>query len=116
MFGVLRLFIAEDMRMTRDELRVDGARGRLQIAGTALLQEQGEEIRLVEQVADLVEQLRIVARERRVRDLVRFLDRERHDRARRLLSIPGALAAEALGQRLQLDERVRQRQRDYCVV
>jgi hypothetical protein len=51
-----------------------------------------------------VEQLRVVAGERRVGDLVRLLDRVRHDRARRLLAIPRAVAPEPLGQLLQRDE------------
>ena len=96
--------------MACDELRVNGPRGGLEIAGAALLQEQREEVGLVEEVADLVEQLRVVAGERGVRDLVCLLDRVRHDRACRLLAVPRTFAAETLGQRLQLDERVRQRQ------
>ncbi len=103
--GRARLGVSEHVRVARDELRLDGARGLLEAPGIALLEQEGEEVRLEEQVADLVEQLRVVAGERRVGDLVRLLDRVRDDRAGRLLAIPRALAAQALGQRLQLDER-----------
>ena len=88
------------------------ARGRLEVACAALREQQREEVRLEEQVADLVEQLRVVAGERGVRDLVGLLDGVRHDRARGLLAVPGALAPEPLGQLLELDERVRERHRD----
>ena len=67
-------------------------------------QEKREEIDLEEQVAELVEQLRVVVRKRRVGDLVGLLDGVRHDRARRLLAVPGTLAAQPLGQQLQLEE------------
>ena len=100
------------MRVARDQLRVDAARGLLEVARAALREQQREEVRLEEQVADLVEQLRVVAGERRVGDLVRLLDGVRHDRARRLLAVPRALAAQPLGQLLELDERVRERHRD----
>ena len=79
-------------------------RNRFEVSGPALLQEQCEEVRLEEQVADLVVQLRVVAGERGVSDLVRLFDRMRHDRAGGLLAVPGALAAELLGQLLELDE------------
>ena len=107
--GGLRLRVAEDVRMARDELRVDRARDGLEVAGAALGEQQREEVGLEEQVAELVEQLGVVARERGVGDLVGLLDRVRHDRALRLLAIPGALAAQALGQLLELDQRVGER-------
>ena len=105
--GRLRLDVSEDVRVARDQLRGDVARDRLEVASPALGQEQREEVRLEEQVAELVEELRVVTRERRIRDLVGLLDRVRHDRALGLLAIPRAVAAEALGQLLELDERVR---------
>ena len=92
--------------MARDQLLGDVARDRLEVARAALGEEQREEVRLEEQVAELVEQLRVVARERRVRDLVGLLDRVRHDRPLGLLAIPGTFAAQALRQLLELDERV----------
>ena len=104
-----RLGVAEDVRVARDELRVDAARRRLEIARTALLEQQREEVRLEEQVADLVEQLRVVAGKRGVRDLVGLFDGVRDDRAGRLLAVPRALAAQPLGQLLELDERFRER-------
>ena len=75
----------------------------LEVARAALLEEQREEVRLEEQVAELVEELRVVARERRVRDLVGLLDRVRHDRAARSARDPrgtrGAAARSAPGAR-----------------
>ena len=95
--------------MARDQLRGHVPRDRLEVARAALREEQRQEVRLEEQVAELVEELRVVARERRVRDLVGLLDRVRHDRALGLLAIPGAVTAQALGQLLELDERVGER-------
>jgi hypothetical protein len=91
--------------MARDELRVNSARYLLEVAEPALLQQQRQEVRLEEQVAQLVEELRVVAAERRVRDLVRLLDGVRDDRLRRLLAIPGAVAAKPFGQLLEIEER-----------
>jgi hypothetical protein len=79
-------------------------RNRFEVAGPALLQKQREEVRLEEQVAALVVQLRVVASESGVRDLLSLFDRMRDDRARGLLAVPGTLAAEPLGQLLELDE------------
>ena len=83
---------------------MDAARDGLEIPVALLRQEKGEEVDLEEQVAELVQQLRVVVRERRVGDLVGLLDGVRHDRARRLLPVPGTLAAQPLGQQLQLEE------------
>ena len=47
--------------MPADELRVHGARDLLEVAVAALFQQQGEEIDLKEEVAELVEQLGGVA-------------------------------------------------------
>src|SRR4029077_20108957 len=71
---------------------------------------QREEVDLVQEIAELVEQLVGPARVRRVRDLVRLLARVRHDRLGRLLAVPGTVAAQAFRQLLQLEERVRERQ------
>ena len=80
-----------------------------EVAGPPLLQQQREEIDLEEQVAELVEQLRVVGRKCGVGDLVRLLDGVRDDRLRRLLAIPRALPAQALGQRLKFEEGPRER-------
>jgi hypothetical protein len=96
------------VRVAADELLVDQPRRLLEVALAALLQEQREEVDLEEQVAELVEQLLVVAGERGVGDLVRLLDRVRDDRALGLLAVPRAVAPQALGQRLQLDEGLRQ--------
>ena len=53
--------VAEDVRVAADELRVHGAGDRFEIAVPLLLEQQGEEVRLEQQVAELVEELRRVA-------------------------------------------------------
>jgi hypothetical protein len=61
---------------------------------TALLEQQGQEVDLEQHVAQLVEQLGVVARVGGVRELVGLLDRMRDDRALVLLAVPGALVPE----------------------
>jgi len=56
---------------------------------------------LEEHVAELVEQLGVVARLGGGRQLVGLLDRVRDDRALVLLAIPGALHAQAAGERVE---------------
>jgi hypothetical protein len=72
---------------------MDAARDLGEVTGTPLLQQQRQEIDLEEQVSELVEEFRVVGRERSVGDLVRFLDGVRNDRLLRLLAIPRTLAA-----------------------
>ena len=108
--GRARLDVTEHVRVPAHELRVDRARCLLEVALALLLEEQREEVDLEEEVAELVEQLVGPVGERRVRDLVRLLDRVRHDRPRRLLAVPGTVPAQAFRQLLQLEERVRERQ------
>ena len=116
--GRVRRRVAEDVRMARDELRVRTAGHLLEIARPTLGQELCEEIGLEEQVAELVEQLRVVACEGGIGNLVGLLDRVRHDRLLRLRAVPRAVAAQALGQPLELDQRVvkRGRLRGHYVV
>src|SRR5581483_1798656 len=59
---------------------------------------------LEEKVAELVQQLLVVAGERGVRYLIGLLDRVRDDARRRLLPIPRTVPAQALGQVLQVEE------------
>ncbi len=60
--GGARLDVAEDMRVAANELRVHAARHLLEIARARARQEQErQEVDLEEQVAELVEQLRVVA-------------------------------------------------------
>jgi hypothetical protein len=87
------------------ELLVDPAGSLGEAPGAALLEEEGQEDRLEEKVAELVEELRVVARLGRVGDLVGLLDRVGHDRPRRLRPVPGTVAPQALGQPLEIDER-----------
>ncbi len=76
-----------------------------------LLEEQGEEVDLEEEVAELAEQLRVVPRQRRVGNFVRLLDGVRHDRPRSLLAIPRAVAAKPAGQLLEVEEGLRESHR-----
>jgi hypothetical protein len=94
------------MRVAADELLVDPAGDRLERPGSPFLQQEREEVRLEEQVAELVLELRVVSRERRVCDLVGLLDRVRDDRLGRLLPVPGAVASQALGQALEIEKCV----------
>ena len=110
------LDVAEDVWVTPHELLVDGAGHLLQVSVPALGEEQGQEVHLEEQVTELVEQLLGLTREGCVRDLVGLFDRVRHDRPLCLLAVPRAVAPQALGELLQLEERVGQRQRYCCCV
>ena len=101
-------FVAENVGVSLNQLPCDATRGRLEVAAPPP-GAQREEDALEQEVADLVEQLRLVAGERGVCDLVGLLDRVRHDRARCLLAVPRTFTAKALGQLLELDERVRER-------
>ena len=85
---------------------MDALRHLLKIACSALLEQEREEVDLEEEVAELVEQLLVVAGERRVGDLVGLLDGVRHDRARGLLAVPRTLATQPLCQLLEVDERL----------
>ena len=89
---------------------MDPAGRLLEVALPLLLEQEREEVDLEEQVAELVEELLGPVGERRVSDLVGLLDRVRHDRPRRLLAVPGAVAPQALGQLLEIEERVREGQ------
>jgi hypothetical protein len=81
------------------------ARHRLERPGAPFLEQQREENALKKQVAEFVLELRVVAGEGGVRDLVRLLDRVRDDRLRRLSAVPRAVAAEALRQALKVEKR-----------
>ena len=96
------------MGMPRDELRVDATSHLLEIARTPFGQEQGEKEALEEQIAELVEQLGVIAGKRCVSNLVGLFDGVRHDRPRRLNAVPRALSAKLLGELLELDERLGQ--------
>jgi len=109
--GRLGHVITEDVGMARNELRVNPARSGFQISCSPLLQQQREKVRLEQEIADLVEELRVVARECGVCNLVGLFDGVRDDRAGGLLAVPRTFAAQALGQLLELDERVCERHR-----
>ena len=97
--------VAEDVRVPPHELLVDRAGHGGEVAGPALLEEQGEEEGLEEEIAELVDELLVVGRERRVGHLVGLLDGVRDDRLGCLRAVPGAIAPQPLGQLLQVDER-----------
>ena len=81
------------------------------LPGAALLQQQREEVDLEQHVAELVEQLGVVARLGGVGQLVGLLDRVRDDRALVLLAVPGALAAQPPGDLVEPQERGRRDRR-----
>ena len=70
-------------------------------ARAALLEQQRQEVDLEEDVAELVEQLGVIARMGGGGQLVGLLHRVRDDRALVLLAIPGALHAQAAGERVE---------------
>src|SRR5215218_10132961 len=84
--------------MAADQLLSTVRRDVGQRAAAALLEQQREEVHLEQHVAELVEQLGVVAGVRRRRQLVRLLDGVRDDRALVLLAVPGALAAQTAGE------------------
>src|SRR5439155_10044117 len=100
---------AEDMRVTANELLVRVSGDGFEISLALLLQEQGQEVDLEEQVAQLVEELPARPGPGCVRDLVRLFDGVRDDGAGRLLAVPRALEAQAPRQLLQIDERLFER-------
>ena len=93
------------MWMAPDQLgaAVLGHRGKAPRA--TLLEQQGEEVDLEEHVAELVEQLGVVAGVRCVGELVGLLDGVRDDRALVLLTVPRALLAEATRDLVQPPQR-----------
>jgi hypothetical protein len=91
--------------MPANELLVNRPGDLREVAFALLLEEQGEEEDLEEQVAELVDELPGVPVQRGVGDFVGLLDRVRDDGGGRLLAIPGAVAAKPFGQALEVDER-----------
>jgi hypothetical protein len=104
---------AEDVWMAADQLLAAGVCDRGQVAGLALLEQQGQEVDLEEDVAELVEQLAVIAPADGIGQLVGLLDRMRDDRARVLLAVPRAFAAQAPGDLIEVLERSEVRRRGY---
>ena len=100
------LLTAEDMRMAPDQLVVDPSSDQVEAPLVVFLEQEREEHNLVQEVAELVEQLRVVVCERGVGDLVGLLDRVWHDRLRGLLAVPRAVPAEAASERVELGQRL----------
>ena len=73
-----------------------------EVAGAAFLQQQRQEVHLEQDVAQLVEQLGVVASMGGVRQLVGLLDGVGNDRALVLLTIPRTLTSQAPGEGVQL--------------
>ena len=100
------LSLPEYVRMAADQL-LNRALGYLgKASGAALLEQQGQEVNLEQDVAELVHELGVVAGVCGVGKLVGLLDRVRNDRALVLLAVPGALAAQAAGDLVEAGERV----------
>ena len=93
--------LAEDVRVAADELRRGVLGHAVQRARAALLEQQREEVDLEEHVAELVEQLRVVAGLGGVGQLVGLLDGVRDDRPLVLLAVPGAFDPQAPRQLVQ---------------
>ena len=102
---MLGLGLPEDVRVAADELLVDVLGDLREVPGPALLEQQREEVDLEEHVAELVEELGVVAGVGRVGQLVGLLDRVRDDRALVLLAVPGALPAQPPRQRVEARDR-----------
>ena len=94
------------MRVTADELLAHVLGDLREAAGAALLEQQREEVDLEEDVAELVEELRVVAGVGRVGELVGLLDGVRDDRALVLLAVPGALHAQPARELVEASEGV----------
>ena len=92
--------------MAADQL-LDRALGDLgEASRAALLEQQRQEVDLEQHVAELVDELGVVAAARGVGELVGLLDRVGDDRALVLLAVPGALAAQPAGDLVEAAERV----------
>ena len=102
----LGLGFAEHVGVAADQL-LDHALGDLgEASRAALLEQQRQEVDLEQHVAELVDELGVVAAARGVGQLVGLLDRVGDDRALVLLAIPGALAAQPAGDLVEAAERV----------
>ena len=99
--------VAEHVRVAADQLLAHRSATVGQVARAALLEQQRQEVDLEQHVAELVEQLGVVARVRGVGQLVGLLDRVRDDRALVLLAVPGALAPQPAGDLVERPESVR---------
>ena len=104
--GRLGLDLAEHVRVAADQLLAAVLGDVGQRAGAALLEQQRQEVHLEEHVAELVEQLGVIARVGGRGQLVGLLDRVRDDRALVLLAVPGALAPQPPGQLVEAPERL----------
>ena len=94
------------MRVAADQLLAHVLGDLGERPGAALLEQQRQEVDLEEHVAELVEQLGVVAAVRRVGQLVGLLERVRHDRALVLLAVPRALDAQLARQGIERRDRL----------
>ena len=103
---VVRGDLAEDVGVAAHELLAHVLGDLREVAGVALLHEERQEVHLEEDVAELVEQLGVVALVGRVGELVGLLDGVRDDRALVLLAVPGALHAQPARELVEAPEGV----------
>src|SRR5688572_12652112 len=94
------------MRVAPDQL-LDGALGHVREASrAALLEQKRQEVDLEQHVAQLVDELGVVAAFRGIGQLIGLLHRVGDDRALVLLAVPGALAAQPARDLVEAGERV----------
>ena len=99
------LGLGEHMRVAPDQLlgRVPGDLRK--VAGTALLQQERQEMNLEQHVTELVQELGVVAAVCGVGQLVGLLEGVRHDRPLVLLPVPGALDPQTPGDLIEAQQR-----------
>jgi len=99
-----------------DQLLAAAVGHRDQVAGAPLLGQQRQEVDLEQDVAQLVDQLGVVAGVRGVGQLVGLLDGVGDDRALVLLAVPRAVAAQAPRDLVETRKGGRAGGRPLCVV
>ncbi len=100
--------VAEHVRMPPHKLLLHAPRDRLEVTSALLFEQQRQEVRLEEEVAELVDELRRVAVTGCLGNLVRLLDGVRDDCQSGLLTIPGAVPAKSPGQLLEREQGLRE--------
>jgi hypothetical protein len=101
-----QILVAVHVRVTADQFRGAGLGHRGQVPLPPLLEKQGEEEDLEEDIAELVDHRRGVVTIRCVGELIRLLDGVRDDRAGVLLAVPRTLAAQSPGDLVEMLERL----------
>ena len=91
--------------MAADQLLGHVARDRAEVTLAALLEQQREEVDLEQHVAELVEQLVVLAQMRSLGELVGLLDGVGDDAALVLRRVPGTVTPQPAGDLLQRHQR-----------